>query len=123
MAQENRTKMGVRSLRLSTVIGVWPEERLAPQPLEVDVSFEVVLPWPVGDDLAQTVSYAEIPRIVEEAAAKEPQLLETLAQDILNGILAFDHRIEAVEVEIRKPQAIPGAACSFIVMRQERTQE
>ncbi len=120
MAQENRTKMGVRSLRLMAVIGVWPEERLAPQPLEVDVSFEVLLPWPVGDDLAQTVSYAEIPRITQEAAAKEPQLLETLAQDILDGVLAFDSRIEAAEVEVRKPQAIKGASHAFVRLRRER---
>lgn len=120
MAQENSSKMGVRSLRFMAVIGVWPEERLAPQPLEVDVSFEVLLPWPVGDDLAQTVSYAEIPRIVEAAAAKEPQLLETLAQDILDGVLAFDPRIEAAEVEVRKPQAITSSAGSFVVMRRER---
>jgi dihydroneopterin aldolase len=91
--------------------GVSLEERLEPQPIEVDL----VLPADLreagaSDDLAATIDYAAafgvVQRVVEERSFR---LLEALATAIADEVLALPHVTE-VEVAVRKPKApLPGA--------------
>lgn len=93
----------LRGLRATGHHGVLDFERAQGQPFVVDLTIEV--PMPAGDDLAETVNYAELATSVVEIIEGEPvNLIETLAARIADQILT-DQRIRNVEVRVHKPAA------------------
>ena len=119
MAKKQTLTLGINGYRLDTIIGVHHHERVQNQPLLISLHADVDVTV-TQDKLESTVSYADFPDLIRAAAKNEPQLLETLATDILDATLASDHRILAAEIEIQKPQAVHGATCSFVKMRRSR---
>jgi dihydroneopterin aldolase len=91
--------------------GVQLEERMEPQPFEVDVILRRDLSAAAAsDDLADTIDYSTIFTQVGEVVERQSfRLIETLAGAIADALLA-SHPIEDVEVRVRKPKALlPGA--------------
>lgn len=90
--------------------GYSEEEREQPQPFEVDVLLSLDLA-PAGgtDDLAMTVDYAVVYRLVREVVESTSfRLLETLAEAIAQEVLSGHARVDAVEVRVRKPRVQLG---------------
>ncbi|GAB48584.1 2-amino-4-hydroxy-6-hydroxymethyldihydropteridine diphosphokinase [Mobilicoccus pelagius] len=86
--------------------GVLPEEHEKPQRFVVDVVLEVDL-QPAGgsDDLADTVSYADVADdVVAIVEGPHVDLVETLADRMAAAALAHPG-VEAVEVTVHKPDA------------------
>jgi dihydroneopterin aldolase len=108
-------RITLRGMRFLGRHGVTLEERLEPQPIEVDVELETDLAAAAAsDDLANTIDYSavfEVARaIVEERSFR---LIEALAGEVADAVLAAhaegDPPLGAVEVRVRKPQApLPG---------------
>jgi dihydroneopterin aldolase len=108
-------RISVRGMRFLGRHGVTLEERMEPQPIEVDVDLETDLSAPAAsDELAETLDYSvvfELVRgIVEERSFR---LIEALAGEVAAALLAAhgddEPRLRAVEVRVRKPQApLPG---------------
>ena len=93
----------LRGLRVLARCGHDDAEREVPQPLEVDLDIRVDLgPASASDDLADTVDYGGLCRLVEAAVAEPAALLEHLAQRIAGAVLAADARIASVVVALRK---------------------
>jgi dihydroneopterin aldolase len=90
--------------------GVTLEERIEPQPFEVDVELRRDLTAAArSDELADTIDYSEIFSLVARIVEGESfRLIEALAGRIADAVLeATDAR--AVEVRVRKPRApLPG---------------
>jgi 7,8-dihydroneopterin aldolase/epimerase/oxygenase len=93
----------LRGLRLSGICGALPEERVRPQPLEVDLDVVADLrPAGRSDDLADTVDYAALVAAVEQVVLDgRPVLLERLAERIAEAVLV-DPRVQQVTVSMRK---------------------
>ena len=84
--------------------GVFPEERREGQPFIVDVVLELDLDTQ-SDDLANTVSYADIADDVEAVITGEPRnLIETVAGEIAERCLTHG-RVGSVTVTVHKPMA------------------
>lgn len=108
-------RISLRGMRFLGRHGVTLEERMEPQPIEVDVDLETDLSGPAAsDELTDTVDYSmvfELVRgIVEERSFR---LIESLAGEVAAAVLAAhgdeEPRLSAVEVRVRKPQApLPG---------------
>ena len=108
-------RISLHGLRFLGRHGVTLEERMEPQPIEVDVDLETDLSGPAAsDELTDTVDYSmvfELVRgIVEERSFR---LIESLAGEVAAAVLAAhgdeEPRLSAVEVRVRKPQApLPG---------------
>jgi len=84
---------------------------MEPQPIEVDVLLPADLREAgASDELSQTIDYAAIFAIVQQAVeGRSFRLLEALAATIATEILA-QPRVTEVEVAVRKPRAaLPGA--------------
>ncbi len=94
----------LRGLRVDAICGVLPHERTTTQPLEIDLDIAVDLTRAgVSDDLADTVDYGAITAAADRVASTlAPQLLEHLATQIADRVLALDDRIDAVTVAVRK---------------------
>lgn len=112
----------IDDLRLLVVIGALPHEREAAQPLRVDVSIGVDL-HEAGetDDLDATVHYGlVVERIVAAAEASQHILLERMAAEITDIVLAFD-RVEEVDVLVTKLRPPVPAALGSTAVRMVRT--
>lgn len=97
-------RIELRGLQLSAIVGVLPEERDRPQPLEIDLDIVVDLTAAgLSDDLADTVDYAAVCAATEAVVSSaEPRLLERLAAQVADSVLSIDPAIAAVQVAIRK---------------------
>ncbi len=107
-------RISLRGLRFLGRHGVTLEERMEPQPIEVDVELETDLSAAAAsDELGDTIDYSAVFELVRAIVEERSfRLLEALAGEVANAVLAahgHDPRMAAVEVRIRKPQApLPG---------------
>lgn len=97
-------RLELRALNLDAPVGVLASEKLAPQPIRIDLDVEFDLSAPGGsDDLNDTVNYADIVSLAEAVATSHHhELLESIADEIATGTLTLDVRIDAVEVTVTK---------------------
>jgi len=98
-----RDHVYINGLRVMVLIGVLPHERLAPQPIQIDVDVEVDLSRAGRTDaLEDTVNYgAMCDAVAALARASEDVLLERLAHRVAECVLGFD-LVEAAHVTITK---------------------
>lgn len=99
-------RIRLRGLRVHGHHGVLPAERELGQPFLVDADLEVDTGLAARtDDVADTVDYAGLARVLAGVVAGEPvNLLETLAGRLADACLA-DQRVAAAEVTVHKPAA------------------
>ncbi|MEO8511620.1 MAG: dihydroneopterin aldolase [Chloroflexota bacterium] len=104
-------EIALRGMRFQGRHGAEPDERLEPQPFEVDVVMRLDLhPAGESDELARTIDYSiafEIARrVVEEESFR---LIETIAEMVARDLFA-ELAVDELEVRVRKPKApLPGA--------------
>jgi phosphoglycolate phosphatase len=92
----------INGLQVPIRIGVGDDERAHPQNLIFDVLLETDFAG-VGDDIARTTDYAAVAGwITSECARREVRLLETLTEELADGLLAHFPRVTSVTLDIRK---------------------
>ena len=92
----------INGLQVPTRIGVGDDERAHPQNLIFDVLLETDFAG-VGDDITRTTDYAAVAGwITAECARREVRLLETLTEELADGLLAHFPRVTSVTLDIRK---------------------
>ena len=104
-------RITLRGMRFIGRHGVTLEERMEPQPFEVDVILHLDLSRPAAtDELADTVDYSAVFTLAQEITEGQSfRLIEALAGAIAGAVLAA-HPADEVEVRVRKPKApLPGA--------------
>jgi dihydroneopterin aldolase/2-amino-4-hydroxy-6-hydroxymethyldihydropteridine diphosphokinase len=116
-------RISLHGVRARGFHGVLPDERVQGQDFVVDVLLDVDLSRAAAsDDLAHTVSYAEVAADVVALVEGEPlDLIETLAHRVADAVLARP-LVEAVEVTVHKPQAPVGVPFGdvAVTIRRER---
>jgi 7,8-dihydroneopterin aldolase/epimerase/oxygenase len=119
-------RITLRNLRFLGRHGVELEERLEPQPFEVDLILRGDLSAAAAsDDLADTVDYSAVFSLVGEVVeGRSYRLIEALAGAIADAVLA-GHPVDDVEVRVRKPKApLPGAFDAVEVrLRRQRSRD
>jgi phosphoglycolate phosphatase len=92
----------INGLEVPIRIGVGDDERAHPQNLIFDVLLETAFA-DVGDDITRTTDYAAVAGwITAECARREVRLLETLTEELADGLLAHFPRVTSVTLDIRK---------------------
>ena len=111
----------VPGLRVLGVHGVLAEEQVRAQPFQVDLELHVDLAAAgASDDLADTVSYADVIESVRRVVADERYaLLERLATRIAD-VCRQDPRVTGVVVEVRKLRPPVPAEVDHVAVRIER---
>lgn len=96
-------RIELRGLVISGICGALPEERERAQPLEIDLDVVADLTAAGRSDaLADTLDYGAIATTIERVVTSgRPQLLEHLAQELADAVLA-DERAHSVTVSVRK---------------------
>lgn len=110
-----QSRVGFEGLLVMAHIGTSAEERAQAQPLLVDIWIDLDLDLKAlaaSDELALTLDYASLAEAVRLiVTGHEHQLIETVALKIAQQCRAHPLARRA-EVLIRKPKALPGAACA-----------
>lgn len=117
-------RLELRGMRFLGRHGVTLDERMEPQPFEVDVLMWARLDAAVrSDDLTDTVDYSAVFGVVADIVqGRSFRLIEALAGAIIEAVLELQPLVESVEVHVRKPQApLPGTFDTVeAVLRRDR---
>lgn len=100
-------RIEVRGLRAHGFHGVLATERRMGQEFLVDITVWLdIRPAAASDDLCDTVDYAVLAELAVQVVQGQPRnLIETVASDIADAVLAVDARITDTEVVVHKPAA------------------
>lgn len=118
----------IDNVRVRCIVGLYASEAFEPQPLEVSLTLHLDTSGAADDrSLAATVDYArlegEVRFLLESCRFR---MLETAAQALARYVLApptgdRPHQmVEAVDVVLRKPEALGGAGAGVPVLRIRR---
>lgn len=92
----------IEEMRVEANVGIYARERVAPQTLELSLTFGVPDEAAQDDDIAKTIDYAQvIARIRAELAQRHFNLLETLGEYVIK-LLLDEFRAPWVKVSIAK---------------------
>ena len=113
---------GLKDLRVECIIGIYPHERAATQTVFLDLELDYDFGAPAATDaIADAVDYDRIAASVTELLqAARFQLIETMAERAAALLLARVPLATAVRIEVRKPAAVPAAACAFVRVERRR---
>jgi dihydroneopterin aldolase len=115
----------LEGMRFYAYHGVNPEERALGQRFLVDVVMAVDLRRPgQSDDLADTVSYSNVYKVVRGIVEGEPRnLIEAVAEEIAAAILTGFPPVARVTVTVRKPEVpMKGSLLDAAGVRITRSQ-
>lgn len=98
----------IEDMRVDAWVGIYEREKVAPQTLQIDLTFGVPDAAAANDDIADTIHYGEvIERIRAELAERHFNLLETLGEHIV-GMLFNEFRAPWVKISIAKAGIMKG---------------
>lgn len=111
----------VRDLLLDALIGIYPEERVKPQKLLVNLELWVAeTPGEPPRSYAEVVCYENLVKRTKALLAEgHVDLVETLAER-LAAICLEDDRVLRTRVRVEKPEAIPEAAGVGVEIERRR---
>ena len=112
---------GLKSLEVACIVGVYDHERAEPQPVVIDIELDYDFAAAAGSDAVDdAVDYDRVAADVSELIQRRRfALIETMAEETAAMLLERVRQARTVRLEVRKPRAVPAAACAFV--RVERT--
>ena len=101
----------IKKLHVPAIIGVHEFEKNKPQDIFLNVKLSVdVLNACQSDHLADTVDYDQMSQmLVQYIQSTQFELLEALGYACMERIFLFSKKIESVELDIEKPNALKQA--------------
>lgn len=113
---------GLKSLKIDCIVGIFDHERQTPQTVVLDIDLDYDFASAAGSEaIGDAVNYAAVAESVTDfVQRREFQLIETLAEETAAMLLAQLPPVQTVRLEIRKPAAVPAAACSFVRVERHR---
>ena len=115
-----KTTVILKDFEVVACHGVNPDEKVNPQRFLFTVEVDETLPLGMKDDLAGTVSYSAVKKVVKSVAEGGPvDLIETLAYKVAKGVLLGFSLAESVRVEVKKPDAPMSGKFEYASVRVE----
>lgn len=114
--------IGLERLKIRCIVGIHPHERVAEQDLFVDIAVETDFSAAAQNDRVEhTIDYAQVAQeLTQLATERKFQLIETFAEESATLLFGLFPTVTTVDMRVRKPAAVPAAACSFVHIRRNR---
>jgi dihydroneopterin aldolase len=123
MSAPSRNRIVLRRVAMDARIGVYAWEKAAPQPIVLDLEFD--LPHEeacFSDDLEDTVDYAAVIERLRTVALTRPhRLVEAMAQTLCD-VLLHEFGLGRVRLTLMKLAPYPGAEVGIVVERERLPQ-
>lgn len=112
----------IRDLRLRCLIGIHPEERETAQELRIHLTlFTDIKKAAASDFIGDAVDYQKVTEhILDFTETSSRLLLETLIEDMARMILVNFSAVEALQLRVEKPAALPLARFAGIEIERSR---
>lgn len=112
----------ISSLKLTATIGVYPEERSAPQPLRADIRLSVdTRRAAVSDEVMDTVDYRVVSdQVIQWASSTRFQLIETFAHTLVQKLFDLFQGIQAIHLTLYKFPIDMSVACVGVTVHRVR---
>lgn len=112
----------IKGLEIFAYHGVNPEEKENGQKFVLDLALSADLTRAAqSDDLKDTVNYAAVRKTVNAAfTAQKYDLIERAAQVVCDAVLAGFPQVEAVTLELKKPEAPINAVFDYVSVEMTR---
>lgn len=105
-------KICLEGLEFHAFHGVYPHERASGNWFEVDITVQIEVPErTISDNLGRTVNYEVLYQIVKEEMEKPSKLLETVAEEIVQRVIAEVPEAAEVEIKLGKVNPPIGGKC------------
>lgn len=114
---------GLQGLRVECIVGIHRHERETRQSVILDIEMDYdFAAASASEAIGDAVDYAGVASQVTELAERRGfQLIETMAEEMAALVLARFPQVRRVRLEIRKPAAVPAAACAFVRVERARS--
>ena len=115
--------IGIEELRISCIIGIFPQERIQEQELIIDLELDCEFSALVEEQrIEDTIDYAEVAEWLEIWIQEGKfLLLETLAEQASLEVFPRYPQIQQLRLKLRKPAAIPKARAAVVsIVRKQR---
>lgn len=114
---------GLQGLRVECIVGIHQHERETRQSVILDIEMDYdFAAASASEAIGDAVDYAGVASQVTELAERRGfQLIETMAEESAALVLARFPQVQRVRLEIRKPAAVPAAACAFVRVERARS--
>jgi dihydroneopterin aldolase len=114
----------LRQLRLEVLIGVHEHERLAPQPLIMDLEMSAdVARAAASDSIQDALDYSAVASaLTDYAAASRFDLIESLAEGCAQLVLNR-FSVNWLRLTLHKPRAIGNAESAGLVIERQRPRQ
>ena len=112
----------IHQLKANAIIGVYDFEKIKPQPLFLDIKMKVDLRSAgKSDDLSETIDYAKVAeQVLNHIENTQYELLETLAENLCQQLLATYPSLQKITIKLSKPEAVPQAQTVGIKITRKR---
>jgi 7,8-dihydroneopterin aldolase/epimerase/oxygenase len=112
----------IEQLALNTIIGVYPHEKTAAQPILLNLAFRYDTQQAAHkDNLSHTMDYDIIVNFIQQFLAQQHfNLIETLANRLADS-LQTEFSLPSLKLTLRKTQAIPAAQAAGICVQRGET--
>jgi len=115
-------QIALEGLQFYAYHGVYPEEELIGNQFEVDIYITTNFQGAAeDDDVNQTINYETVFLICQSAMRNTVKLIETVTQNIINGLKHQFNNIQEVTVRIRKASPIPNAKFSSVYVEESES--
>lgn len=105
-------RVALEGLEFHAFHGVYPHERESGNWFEVDIAVETDFSEAAqSDELAGTVNYETLFRMVKDEMEKPSRLLETVAEKIVTDVLKAFPSVKSVDLKISKLNPPIGGKC------------
>ncbi|HEX8040513.1 MAG TPA: dihydroneopterin aldolase [Chryseosolibacter sp.] len=105
-------KICLEGLEFHAFHGVYPHERESGNWFEVDIFVEVdIAEGSIGDNLGNTVNYEVLYQVVKEEMEKPSKLLETVAEKIVERVMAELPQVKEAGIKLGKINPPIGGKC------------
>ena len=113
---------GLKSLQIDCVVGVYALERVQPQSIVMDIELDYDFAGAAGaDQVREAVDYDRVAAGVTDLVQRRAfHLIEAMAEETAAMLLGQHPSVQTVRLEIRKPNAVEAAACSFVRLERGR---
>ena len=114
---------GLQGLRVECIVGIHQPERETRQSVILDIEMDYDFAAAAASEaIGDAVDYTGVASQVTELAERRGfQLIETMAEEMAALVLARFPQVQRVRLEIRKPAAVPAAACAFVRVERARS--
>lgn len=95
-------KITLKGLTQQAYIGIYEEEQEKGNAISIDVHMEKEFLLEELADLDKTIDYEQVERVILHILTQPERLLETVAGNILQGVLGIYPRLTAMEITVKK---------------------